>query len=95
MTENRKRVSVSIIPSGRKIGAFVKRGSVARTVSVHALPIRPIDTEPYMGEYDVTPNFDGVVLATRGLRMTDDLTVDAIPFSETSNPAGGVTVHIG
>ena len=38
-----------------------------------------VDRDPYEGNYDVTPTESAQTLATEGLRMTDDLTVEAIP----------------
>ena len=51
--------------------------------------------DPYEGEYEVTPRTEEQVLATRNKRMLDDVTVHEIPYYETSNPQGGVTVYIG
>lgn len=95
MTENRKRIEVAIESGGKRATAAVTRGAASRTVTIEALPVRIIETPPYEGAYEVEPDFDGQVLPTRGLRMTDNLTVDAIPYSETSNPSGGITVYIG
>lgn len=49
----------------------------------------------YDGAYDVIPMFDSQVLATDGLLMDDDVTIEAIQVSRTSNPSGGTTVYIG
>nr|DAJ71669.1 MAG TPA: hypothetical protein [Caudoviricetes sp.] len=50
----------------------------------------------YEGAYEVTPRVNGpVVLPTKDKRMNDDVTVNAIPVSETDNEAGGVTLTIG
>lgn len=79
MTENRKRVSVSIESSGRQATASVTRGAATRTVTVAALPVRPVDTDPYTGPYTVTPGDAPVTLETRDLRMTENVTIAAIP----------------
>ena len=49
----------------------------------------------YDGSYYVLPSFDSQTLETNGLLMNDDVTVDAIYVSRTSNPSGGITVYIG
>lgn len=54
-----------------------------------------VDGRHYEGEYEVIPSFDNQVLETRGLLMDDDVTVDAIQVSRTTNPSGGTTVYIG
>lgn len=50
---------------------------------------------PYDGEYEVNPSFQTQVLETRERYMSDDVTVNAIEISRTSNPSGGTTVYIG
>ena len=49
----------------------------------------------YDGEYDVVPSFDTQKLETEGKVMRDDVTVEPITVSRTTNPAGGNTVYIG
>ncbi len=47
------------------------------------------------GAYDVTPlPFESQTFETKGKRMTDDVTVRAIPYYETSN-VSGITIYIG
>ena len=93
MTENRKRVSVSVHRGGRTVSVAAARASATRTVSVAALPVR--SAMPYDGPYAVDPTFAAQTLPTNGLRMTDDLTVNGIYVGDTSNPQGGVTIFIG
>jgi hypothetical protein len=51
--------------------------------------------ENYTGTYVVTPKaFDDQTLDTSGKIMTDDLTINKVPFYETSNTAGGKTSYI-
>lgn len=68
-------------------------GSAAPDVA--ALPVRTIETEPYEGSYEANPQFDGYVLPTKGLRMTDDLVINPIYVGDTSNESGGITIYIG
>ena len=50
----------------------------------------------YDGEYLVTPKpFTDQVLATKNKSLIDDVTVLEIPYSEVSNPEGGITANIG
>ena len=50
----------------------------------------------YDGEYEVAPRpFEQVVLETEGKRMTDNVKVLEIPYSEVDNDSGGHTVTIG
>ena len=40
-----------------------------------------VERDPYTGQYTVTPSESTVTLATNGLRMTANVTVEAIPQS--------------
>lgn len=51
-----------------------------------------IDRPAYEGEYTVTPTTEAQTLATNGLRMTDDVTVEAMP-SATISGSSNVTVN--
>lgn len=50
--------------------------------------------DPYEGTYEIIPDADGQMLETRTKTMLDDVTVYPIPYQETSNEAGGLTVSI-
>lgn len=50
--------------------------------------------ERYEGDYNVTPKVEHQTLATKEKFMVDDVTIQAIPFFEVSNPSGGNTVYI-
>ena len=52
-------------------------------------------TDPYTGEYVVTPHFSEQTLPTNGKQMLHDVTVLEIPVVRTSNLQGGQTVVIG
>lgn len=50
----------------------------------------------YSGEYTATPKInEDVTLETKNKFMSDNITVVAIPVSETDNSAGGQTLKIG
>ena len=52
--------------------------------------------EPYEGPYTVTSESDALqILQTENKVMTENMVVLPIPYSETSNPKGGLTVFIG
>ena len=51
---------------------------------------------PYTGSYHIVPAlYWQQRLETYGKSMTDDVLVDAIKFTETTNPQGGKTIVIG
>lgn len=50
----------------------------------------------YDGEYVVTPKpFIEQTLETKNKSLVDDVTVLEIPYSEVTNPQGGITANIG
>lgn len=51
--------------------------------------------EFYDGEYIVTPDVIAQYLETDSKIMRDDVTVLAVPYTEVSNPDGGLTAIIG
>ncbi len=53
------------------------------------------DTEPYHGDYSISPTFTSQTFDTKDKRMTDSLTVEPIRISRVSNLSGGNTVFIG
>ena len=54
-----------------------------------------VDADPYTGAYEVTPKPTAQSLKTAQKLMTDDLTIQAIPYYEVSNLQKGKTVIIG
>ena len=53
------------------------------------------DVEHYMGNYEVVPSPDPVVLPTEKKYLNADVKVHAIPFFSVGNNSGGNTVYIG
>ena len=51
--------------------------------------------EEYKGSYNVIPNWNDQVLATKDKVLTDNVKVDKIPKYKTENIGGGYTVIIG
>lgn len=53
------------------------------------------DFDIYTGEYAVNPNFNKQILNTKNKVMTEDVEIERIMVSVTSNTSGGNTVYIG
>lgn len=56
--------------------------------------ILPVGYEDYAGEYNVIPKIEAQSLPTADKHLTDNVTVEAIPYYEVSNPTGK-TIIIG
>ena len=62
---------------------------ILTTVTEDNLPV-------YDGTYEITPLAETEqFLETSGKKMVDDVVILSIPYAETSNSAGGMTVTIG
>lgn len=82
-------------------GTLSKTGSLSgiltkkETLSGSLSPSSPVSNNWYEGEYEITPlASQEVIIETKNKLMYDDVTVLTIPYLETSNEAGGVTVSI-
>ncbi len=53
------------------------------------------ESEPYEGEYTVTPTFEKQILQTAKKTMKENVTVNEIQVTVVSNSSGGNTVIIG
>lgn len=83
-----------IVPCGRIKGSLHEVGRVTGAVTIPVA--RDISYETYEGDYVVTPDpWDETVLETNNKLMTGNVTVEVIPYYETSNLSGGSTVYIG
>lgn len=49
----------------------------------------------YEGSYAVESSFSDTVLPTKHKFLSEDIKIDRIAQSETSNPSGGYTLYIG
>ena len=78
MTENRRRVSVTIAGGQRAAAVRTARQGAGRGVTIEMRPVRYV-APTYEGDYDVTPGDAPVVLETGGKLMTGNVTVAAIP----------------
>ena len=54
-----------------------------------------VDAEVYKGLYVVDPSFDEQILETKHKMMKDNVTIEPIFVSKTTNLSGGNTVYIG
>lgn len=71
-------------------------GLIKATPGITGIVQRGGEIPPYTGNYEVTPKVgEETILATKGKRMTDNITVSEIPIAEVSNSAGGKTITIG
>lgn len=59
---------------------------------IRALPTKG---SPYTGAYVVHPKVTSQELETKNKHMEDNVTIEAIYYSETSNISDGITVFIG
>ena len=64
------------------------------SVSMGEIQSVGIAGEKYEGDYEIVPKSTAQTLATKNKRMSKDVTVTAIPYTETSND-NGTTVYIG
>lgn len=89
------------ISTGASVTAAVSTGaavavSIAQTASVGVgvgtQTYRASD--PYTGSYEVTPTAYEQGLPTAGKSMVRNVTVHSVPYHETSNESGGITVSI-
>lgn len=81
----------NIKASGR-IGGRIKEGRELEGYIDHA-KTKPLPW--YEGEYELTPVWKNVTLETKQKSMQEDVTMQAIPYAEVDNLAGGKTVIIG
>ena len=83
---------------GYQIGDGLKLDEATNTLSVdmEVVAQEVIEKLPaYDGELSVDPSFDQQTLSTKGKLMSDDVIVNPIEVSRTSNDQGGTTVYIG
>ena len=52
-------------------------------------------SETYVGPYEITPAVELQMIPTALKFMTNDMTINAIPYFDVGNTAGGSTVYIG
>lgn len=96
MTENRKRVSVTVTGQQRSVTIRSPVQMTGAMVTIDVLPVRVVDVHPhYTGEYIVEPKLEDQTLQTADTILDDDVLVKKIAVSYTTNLQGGKTVYIG
>lgn len=75
-------------------GEIKAKTSLVGDAEVGRVVIKREDLEEYKGDYIVTPTGNRQILETANKKLTDDVTVNAIPYETASNAAGGITVTI-
>ena len=78
----------SVIRKQNISGSIVLKKSISGVVSL------PYSINRYEGEYVITPTIDGQTLETANKMLIDDVTINAIPYQDVSNPQGGRTITI-
>ena len=70
------------------------RGSGSISGNLSSATLDGYDT--YDGEYVITPSpHEDISLDTKNKLLDGDITIEIIPYYETSNLSGGYTVYIG
>ena len=95
MTETiQKNVRLNVAGRSRDVQISIQgkdHGDIFLTVTP-----RESHKDPYEGPYSVVSYADAMqILDTEDKIMTENLVVLPIPYFETSNPKGGLTVYIG
>lgn len=86
-------ISIAVETQHREIELNVSR---RRKYMAMAIEKSTTPLAEYEGPYNVTPRlYVGHMLETKGKSMRDNVSVDAIPIYDVSNPAGGRTITIG
>lgn len=87
------------IEEGALIGVIRSEGSLTGVIKSEGVLegslSMPIGYKDYAGPYDVTPKVASQSLDTADKHLTDDITIEAIPYYEVSNSYNGKTIIIG
>lgn len=78
--------------AGSLYGRLSGTGVIFAALSTYNMPV---GHETYGGVYEVIPSTEKQVLPTAQTVMEDDVTIQEIPYYETTNESGGYTVIIG
>lgn len=87
-------MAIDVTVSGLNTEVEVTMSEMSQTIDVDIGEFTIIDHEAYSGVYEVTPDGSTQTLDTDNKVLTRDVTVNPIPYYETSNPSG-TTVFIG
>ena len=90
------QISGSLAPVSVISGSLTATGGLSVVGGLTVPSVIYPDLPTYDGSYVITPlPFAETILATSDKRMTGDVTVEEIPYYETTNDSGGYTVIIG
>lgn len=83
------KLTGNIIKKADISGRITAKATISGKVGI------PYGSNRYTGEYTVTPDaYDEQVLETANKTLLDDVTVQKIPYHETTNLSGGTTIVI-
>lgn len=89
------RVQVEFKEHDKRIGLMFEKSVVCfPTKFEDFIESTTADLPYYEGDYSVTPSIAAQTVPTANKYLTEDITVEAIPYSEVSNFSGGKTVTI-
>ena len=78
-----------------KSGVTGKLGIEEMTEAAKSISTVEYDGETYEGPYTIRPAIDAQIMETNNKLMTDDVTIQAIPYHSVDNAEMGQTVIIG
>ena len=78
-----------------KSGEIDKLSIEEMTEAVKSISTVEYDGETYEGPYTIRPEIDEQIMETNNKLMTDDVTIQAIPYHSVDNAEMGQTVIIG
>ena len=71
------------------------KGITVLSAKLDGVTIVAGESKPYEGPYSVIPTFEQRILETKDRALLENVTVEPIPITKTSNTSGGNTVIIG
>lgn len=84
---------------GSLSGVIQSEGSLSGTIESDGILegslLMPTGYDNYVGPYEMTPKVTSQTLDTADKHLTDDVTIEAIPYYEVSNSHNGKTIIIG
>ena len=87
MVEIKGRIDLKVVISG---SVKPKESISGKIGSPEQVPLPYYD-----GEYNIVPDWNDIILETEQKSMAENVTVQKIPYHETTNLSGGITVTIG
>lgn len=80
--------------------AYVNEEKVIGTIEIFDGEIEngveiPNTVDGYEGDYSIIPSTENQILDTQNKLLKQNIEIKAIPYTETENSAGGITVTIG